>query len=187
MSYSNATSRLHQPLPYGVRAASARPTHVCVNRGSGWGWGWRVSTAPCGESLSTWAFICPRPSLAPGVDSQVVASRSLRSILPVARLGDCALSQLNHQLNRDVIVSLGVFEHSHIVFCKRCALCRSFLVCLGWGNAHPRRPSSQPIPEPSLKNTRAAPGREEAEVAGCAQLEVASTPAPPLHLLRPRV
>ena len=26
------TSRLHQPLPYGVRAASARPTHVCADR-----------------------------------------------------------------------------------------------------------------------------------------------------------
>ena len=42
-----------------------------------------------------WEFICPRPSLAPGLDSQVVASHSLHSILPLARLGACAWGGLH--------------------------------------------------------------------------------------------
>ena len=37
----------------------------------------------------------------------------------MARLGDCALSQLNHQLNHDVIVSLCVLEYIRQVFVQR--------------------------------------------------------------------
>ena len=62
----------------------------------------------------------------------------------MARLGDCALSQLNHQLNHDVIVSLCVLEYIRQVFVQRRLLfVDRFLFDWEWRweNAHPIRQS----------------------------------------------